>query len=86
LSARPRHLGQDSAKIADRGVKKLPARLGEIAEKLAPSMPMDVWFRDEMRLGHKNKVTRALSATRAAAVPDLRTKIACLFGRICFFQ
>jgi hypothetical protein len=42
LSARPRHLGQDSAENA--AFKNSPIRLNEIAEKLAPGTPIEVWF------------------------------------------
>jgi hypothetical protein len=52
---------------------------------LPAGTPLEVWFQDEMRLGQKNPRTRrwARRGSRPAAIQDLRTASAYLFGAIC---
>ena len=59
--------------------------MGAITATLDPTMPVEIWFQDEMRLGQKNPRTQrwARYGTRPRALADLRTKSACLFGAIC---
>jgi hypothetical protein len=51
-------------------------------------MPLDIWFKDEARVGQKNKITRrwARRGTRPSAPKDQRTKSAYIFGAICSEQ
>jgi hypothetical protein len=59
--------------------------LAEIVSTLPPATPIEIWFQDEMRLGQKNPHTRrwARRGSRPAAIQDLRTASAYLFGAIC---
>lgn len=52
---------------------------------LPPATPIEIWFQDEMRLGQKNPRTRrwAQRGSRPAAIQDLRTASAYIFGAIC---
>jgi hypothetical protein len=50
-----------------------------------PSQPIELWFQDEMRVGHKGTLTRVWAAEgqRATASRDLRFGYAYLFGAVC---
>src|SRR5262249_34988808 len=57
----------------------------EIRAKLAPDIPVEVWFQDEMRVGQKNKLTYrwARKGSRPRAAHDQRTQSTYLFGAVC---
>ena len=58
----------------------------EQAIKNLPSgKPIEIWFRDEMRIGQKNGTTRlwARQGTRPRQPADQRYANACIFGAIC---
>ena len=84
ISARPRHLGQDPARI-EAFKKTLPSKWARLPRSSTRKTPVEIWFQDEMRLGQKNPRTRrwARRGTRPRAITDLRTKSAYLFGAIC---
>ncbi len=56
-----------------------------IRQKIAPGIPIEVWFQDEMRVGQKNKLTYkwARKGTRPRADHDQNTRSAHLCGAIC---
>jgi transposase len=53
--------------------------------KFNSTLPLELWFQDEARIGQKNKVTRrwAERGTRPFALKDQRTASAYIFGAIC---
>ena len=59
--------------------------MAEVRAKLAPSIPVEVWFQDEMRVGQKNKLTYrwARKGSRPRAAHDQRTQSTYLFGAVC---
>ena len=59
--------------------------MAEVRAKLAPGIPIEVWFQDEMRVGQKNKLTYrwARKGSRPPAVHDQRTQSTYLFGAVC---
>jgi hypothetical protein len=59
--------------------------VAEVRAKLAPGIPVEVWFQDEMRVGHKNKLTYrwARTGSRPRAIHDPRTQSTYLFGAVC---
>ena len=59
--------------------------MAEIRDGLPPRTPIEIWRRDEARIGQKNKITRrwAKRGTRPSAPKDQRTRSAYIFGAIC---
>jgi hypothetical protein len=59
--------------------------VAEIRAQLAPDIPVEIWFQDEMRVGQKNKLTYrwARKGSRPRAVHDQRTQSTYLFGAVC---
>jgi len=59
--------------------------VAEIRDGLPPRTPIEIWWRDEARIGQKNKITRrwAKRGTRPSAPKDQRTCSAYIFGAIC---
>ena len=59
--------------------------MAEIRDGLPPRTPIEIWWRDEARIGQKNKITRrwAKRGTRPSAPKDQRTCSAYIFGAIC---
>jgi hypothetical protein len=59
--------------------------LAEGAAREAGGKPIEIWFRDEARVGQKNKITRrwARRGSRPSAPHDQRTQSAYIFGAIC---
>ena len=59
--------------------------MAEIRDGLPPRTPIEIWWRDEARIGQKNKITRrwAKRGTRPSAPKDQRTRSAYIFGAIC---
>jgi len=57
------------------GQKKPGQVMAEVRQKLAPGTPVEVWFRDEMRIGQKNKLTYrwARTGSRPRDIHDQRT-------------
>jgi len=51
----------------------------------AKAKPIEIWFRDEARVGQKGTLTRiwARKGTRPRAVRDTRYEWAYLFGAVC---
>jgi DDE superfamily endonuclease len=83
LGIRPSAYKQNGEAIE--AFKKLPHSLEEIRSSLAPDTPVEVWFRDEMRVGQKNKLTYrwARKGLRPRAARDQRTQSTYLFGAVC---
>src|SRR5262249_56361864 len=65
--------------------KNFAERVEEIRAKLAPDIPVEVWFQDEMRVGQKNKLTYrwARKGSRHRAAHDQRTQSTYLIGAVC---
>src|SRR5262249_43395628 len=65
--------------------KNFAERVAEIRAQLAPDIPVEVWFQDEMRVGQKNKLTYrwARKGSRPRAAHDQRTQSTYLFGAVC---
>ena len=59
--------------------------MAEIRAQLAPGIPVEVWFQDEMRVGQKNKLTYrwARKGSRPRAAHNQRTQSTYLFGAVC---
>jgi hypothetical protein len=59
--------------------------VAEIRATLPRDTDIEIWWRDEARIGQKNKITRrwAKRGTRPSAPKDQRTKSAYIFGAIC---
>ena len=59
--------------------------MAEIRDGLPPRTAIEIWWRDEARIGQKNKITRrwAKRGTRPSAPKDQRTCSAYIFGAIC---
>jgi len=59
--------------------------VAEIAAGAARGKQVEIWFRDEARIGQKNKITRrwAKRGTRPSAPHDQGTGSAYIFGAIC---
>jgi transposase len=84
LSARPRHHAQDE-EAAAAFEKNFTTLMEETAARQACGKPIEIWFKDEARVGQKNKITRhwAKRGTRPSAPNDQRTASAYIFGAIC---
>src|SRR5262249_10254770 len=65
--------------------KNFAIRVAEVRAELAPGIPVEGWFQDEMRVGQKNKLTYrwARKAPRPGASHDQRTQSTYLFGAVC---
>jgi DDE superfamily endonuclease len=65
--------------------KNFAERVAEIRAQVAPDIPVEVWFQDEMRVGQKNKLTYrwARKGSRPRAAHDQRTQSTYLFGAVC---
>lgn len=59
--------------------------MAEIADCAAKDKRIEIWFQNEARIGHKNKITRrrAKRGTRPSEPHDQRTRSAYIFGAIC---
>ena len=85
LSARPRHHAQDEGAIAAFKKTFSPSWRRSHAKRVSVSVPIEIWFGDEARIGQKNKITRrwAKRGTRPSAPQDQRTASTYIFGAIC---
>lgn len=76
-----------SERVGVGGLKKggFAAELATVKATLAKDTPVEIWFRDEARVGQKNKIARrrARRGTRPSAAKDQRIKSAYIFGAIC---
>jgi hypothetical protein len=65
--------------------KSFPTAVAEIAAGAAQGKRLEIWFRDEARIGQKNKITRrwAKRGTRPSAPHDQRARSANISGTIC---
>ena len=68
-----------------RHLKNFPAAVAEIAAGPAKGRVIEIWFKDEARIGQKNKITRrwAKRGSRPSAPHDQRTRSAYILGAIC---
>ena len=59
--------------------------MAEAVKALPPTMPIEVWFQDEMRIGQKNSLVYqwAKKGTRPRQPKDQRYENAYLFGAVC---
>ncbi len=84
MSARPRHPGQNAETI-EAFKKSFSRTLSAHLADLPPDAPVEIWFQDEARVGHKNGRVRqwARRGSRPRQPADQRYEGAYLFGAVC---
>ena len=88
VSGRPEHPRGDAvarSQFRSEFAVRVKARVREMLGSSALSQPVEVWFRDEARVGRKGMMSRlwARRGSRPRAVRDYRYGYRCLFGAAC---